>query len=144
MGVYKLPRGLNTNLRWWPLIGGEIEITVRRGHLIARAPSPLKPLRKGVRLRAADIDDHLVFEARYGDLAAPVVFEHGPDGRVAALKTGSTLGGFLRLERRSRASSLRLWGRVTGAGALSAGAAATIRHEHRRGDEGNELGRPRG
>jgi hypothetical protein len=38
---------------WWPLIGGEIEITVRRGHLTARAPSPLRALRKGVRLRAA-------------------------------------------------------------------------------------------
>ena len=126
-GVYRLPRGFNTNLRWWGLIGGEIEITVRRGHLTARAPSPpLRALRKGVRLRAADHDDPLIFEARHGDLAAPVVFECDPDGHVKALRTGSTLLGFLRLERRPRVASLRLWGRALGAGTLSAAAAAAV------------------
>jgi CubicO group peptidase (beta-lactamase class C family) len=125
-GVYKLPRGLNTNLRWWPLTGGEIEITVRRGHLTARAPSPLRALRKGVRLRAADRDDALIFEARHGDLAAPVVFERDPDGDVNSLRTGSTLGGFLRLERRPRVASLRLWGRALGAATLSTGAVAVV------------------
>ena len=39
-GLYKLPEGLNTNLRWWPLLGGEVQVAVRKGKLVARSPSP--------------------------------------------------------------------------------------------------------
>ena len=48
------PRGLNTNLRWWPVLGGEVRIVVRKGMLLAAAPSPVKPLRKGIPLHAVD------------------------------------------------------------------------------------------
>ena len=127
-GLYKPPRGLNTNLRWWPTLGGEVEIAVRKGGLIARAPSPVRELRKGVPLSAADPEDPLRFEVRVGDWVVPVVFERGPDGEIEALRTGSTRGGFLRLRRRPRATSLRLWARATGgAGALAAAAVAARR-----------------
>lgn len=132
-GLYKPPHGLNTNLRWWPMLGGEVEISVRKGKLVARAPSPVRRLRKGVPLSAADPDDPLRFEVRVEDWVVPVVFERGPDGDVEALRTGSTRGGFLRLRRRPRATSLRLWGRAaTGAGALAAVGAAAVATARRR------------
>jgi CubicO group peptidase (beta-lactamase class C family) len=125
VGVYKLPEGLNTNVRWWPLLGGEVEIAVRKGKLVARALSPVRELRKGVRLHAVDAEDPLRLEARVEDWRVPVVFERGADGAVVALRTGSTRGGFLRLHRRSPAASLRRWARAgAGAGSLAAAAAA--------------------
>jgi len=124
-GLYKLARGVNTNLRWWPLIGGEVEIAVRNGELVARAPSPVPQLRKGVALRAVDPADPLRLEARAEGWVVPVVFERGEDGEVVALRTASTRGGLLRLHRRPRATSLRLWGRAgAGAGAAVTAAAA--------------------
>jgi CubicO group peptidase (beta-lactamase class C family) len=130
-GVYKLPRGLNTNLRWWPVLGGEAEIAVKHGHLVARAPSPIRDLRRGVRLHATDPDDPLVFEARHEQLTLPVVFERDARGRVHAVRAGSTREGFLRLHRRPRAASLRLWARAVGS-AASGGAALAIARRRRR------------
>jgi CubicO group peptidase (beta-lactamase class C family) len=125
IGLYKLPQGLNTNFRWWPLIGGEVEIAVRKGRLVARAPSPVRQLRKGVPLHAIDAADPLRLEARVEDWAVPVVFERGAQGDVVAVRAGSTRGGLLRLHRRSRAASLRLWARAgAGAGSLAAAVAA--------------------
>jgi CubicO group peptidase (beta-lactamase class C family) len=133
VGVYRPARGLNTNLRVWPLIGGEVQVAVRRGHLVARAASPVKPLRKGLRLHAAAPDDPLLFEARHEDLVLPVAFERDAQGRVAAARTGTTRGGFLRVRRRPRATSFRLWGRIaTGAGTAGAGAAAVALCRRRR------------
>jgi hypothetical protein len=81
-----------------------------------------------VPLSAADPEDPLRFEVRVEDWVVPVVFERGPDGEIEALRTGSTRGGFLRLRRRPRATSLRLWARATGgAGALAAAAVAARR-----------------
>jgi CubicO group peptidase (beta-lactamase class C family) len=132
VGVYRPARGLNTNVRVLPLIGGELQVTVARGHLTARAASPLKPLRKGLRLRAADADDPLAFEVHYEDVRIPVAFERDDRGRVAALRAGSALGGFVRLHRRPRVTSLRLWGRAAAAGAVGASGAAAIRWLRRR------------
>jgi hypothetical protein len=131
-GVYKLRRGLNTNIRWWPLLGGEVEIAVRQRHLVARAPSPHRDLRKGVRLHAADPDDPLAFEARHEKLTLPVVFEQDEAGRVHAVRTGSTRGGFVRLYRRPRTASLRLWARAAGGAAASGTAVALARRRRRR------------
>lgn len=128
VGVYKPLPGLGTNFRWWPLLGGEVEIAVRGGHLTARAPSPAPLLRKGVRLHAADPDDPLVFEARHEDVVLPIRFARGKGGHVESVSTGSTRGGFLQLHRRPRATSLRLWGQVgVGAAALGTGAALVRR-----------------
>jgi CubicO group peptidase (beta-lactamase class C family) len=133
VGVYKPSRGLNTNFRWWPVLGGEVEVSVRRGHLTASAPSPVKDVRKGVRLHAADPDDPLAFEARHEKLVLPVLFERDAGGRVESVRTASTRGGFLRLYRRPRVTSLRLWARATaGASALACAVALARRRRRRR------------
>jgi hypothetical protein len=134
-GIYRPAPGLKTNLRVWPLIGGEAEVLVRKGHLTVRAQSPLKPLRQGVRLRAADPADPLVFEACHDDVRVAVAFERDAGGRVTALRAGSSLGSFVRLRRRPRATSVRLWSRAAGAATAGAAAAAVVRRRRRiRGD----------
>jgi CubicO group peptidase (beta-lactamase class C family) len=132
VGLYKPARGLKTNARLWPAIGGEAAVTVRKGHLVVRAPSPLKELRKGVRLRAADPEDPLAFEATHGDVRVPVAFERGDDGKVEALDVATALGGFARLHRRPRATSLRLWSRATATATAGAAATALVRRRRRR------------
>jgi CubicO group peptidase (beta-lactamase class C family) len=131
LGLYKLPRGLNTNFRMWPVLGGEVEVTVRKGHLAVRAPSPMRRLRKGVRLHALDESDPLVFEARESVVRVPVAFSRGAGGRIESVRAATTRGGFVRLERRSRLASLRLWGRVAGGAAAAAGATAVVRRARR-------------
>ncbi|HEX2105231.1 MAG TPA: serine hydrolase domain-containing protein [Solirubrobacteraceae bacterium] len=126
-GLYKPLRGPKTNLRLWPLLGGEAEVTVRKGHLVLRAPSPLKPLRRGVRLLAADPSDPLVFEACHDDVRIPVAFERDADGRVGALRAGTSMGGFVHLRRRPRVASVRLWSRAAGAATAGTAAAAVVR-----------------
>jgi len=86
-GIYRPAPGLKTNLRVWPLIGGEAEVLVRKGHLTVRAQSPLRPLRRGVRLRAADRDDPLAFEARHNDVRVAVAFERD-DARPGGVAAG--------------------------------------------------------
>jgi hypothetical protein len=114
------------------MIGGEARVTVRRGHLAVQAASPLKPLRKGIRLRAADAGDPLAFELRHEDVRIPVAFERDAGGRIAAVRGGSSLGGFVRLHRRPRITSLRLWSRATAAGAAAAATTAVAwRRKHR-------------
>jgi CubicO group peptidase (beta-lactamase class C family) len=130
-GVYKPSRGLGTNFRWWQLLGGEVEVGVRRGHLTARAPSPLKALRRGVRLEAADRHDPLAFEIREADVVIRVRFERGERGTIDSVRTGSTRGGFLELHRRPRLTSLALWARV-GAGGAALGAGAGLVRRSRR------------
>ena len=126
-GLYKLPEGLNTNLRWWPLLGGEVQVAVRKGKLVARSPSPVTQLRKGIELHAIDPENPLRLEARVDGWAVPVVFERGEGGDVVALRAGSTRGGLLRLHRRSPAASLRVWARTAAAAGTLAGAAAAWR-----------------
>ena len=105
---------------------------MRRGHLTASAPSPVPDVRKGVRLHASDPDDPLAFEVRHEKLVLPVLFERGAGGRVDTVRTASTRGGFLRLHRRPRATSLRLWGRTATAASALAGAVALARRRRRR------------
>jgi CubicO group peptidase (beta-lactamase class C family) len=136
VGVYKPLPGLNTSFRLLPVTGGEVEVAVRRGRLVATAPSPVKALRRGVPLRAADEEDELAFLARVGEVDVPVVFERGPGGAVEAVRAGSARGGFVRLVRRPRATSVRLWARAAvGAGALAAAASLARRRAGRREEE---------
>jgi len=122
-GLYKPLPGLNTNFRWWPLLGGEVEVVVRDGHLAVRALSPARPLRKGLRLYPLDASDPHLFAVRHRDFQAPVLFRRGAGGDVNSVVAGAGEGGFLELYRRPRASSLRLWGRAGAA----AGAVALVR-----------------
>jgi CubicO group peptidase (beta-lactamase class C family) len=123
-GLYRLEPGLATNLRWWPAMGGEAEVLVRQGHLTIRAPSPLKQLRKGVRLHPLGGD---AYEARHDEYRVPLIFERDASGAVTGLRAGSTLGGFLRLRRRPRVASARLWARAGAAAAAAGGATAALR-----------------
>jgi hypothetical protein len=84
-----------------------------------------------VRLRAADPDDPLVFEAHHGDVRVAVAFERDDGGRVASLRAGSTLGAFTRLHRRPRSTSVRLWSRTAGTATAGAAAAAVVRRRRR-------------
>jgi CubicO group peptidase (beta-lactamase class C family) len=132
VGVYKPARGLNTNFRWWPLLGGEVEVLVRKGHLTVRAPSPVPALRKGVRLHAADPADPLAFEVRHERLTLPVRFARGPGGQVESVRTASARGGFVELHRRPRATSLRLWAQAAAGSSALAGTAVLVRRRRRR------------
>ena len=114
VGVYKPPRGLNTNARLWELVGGEVEVLVRNGHLALRGLSPLLPLFRGVRLYPSDADDPRRFLASEAGITVPVLFE------ADSIAVGSRFG-FARLHRVPRARSVRLWGKVA-AGAAAAGA----------------------
>ena len=53
------------------------------------------------------------------ELVLPVRFERGEAARVASVRTGSARGGFLRLERRPRATSIALWGKAARGTALA-------------------------
>lgn len=125
VGVYRPAPGLNTNFRLWPVTGGEVEVTVRGGHLVAKAPSPLKQLRRGVRLRAASEDDPLELVAEIEGERVPVAFERGPSGDVVGVRAGSSLGGLFRLERRPRLTSIALWEKAA-VGAAAAGVGAAL------------------
>jgi CubicO group peptidase (beta-lactamase class C family) len=131
VGVYRPARGLNTNFRLWPITGGEIEIAVRGGHLVARAPSPHKRLRRGIRLRAASEDDPLQFVAEVEGVRIPVAFDRGPAGKIVSVRTGSTRGGFALLERRPRTTSIALWEKAA-LGAAAAGATVFLARKRRR------------
>jgi CubicO group peptidase (beta-lactamase class C family) len=130
-GIYRPSRGLNTNFRFWPVTGGEVEVAVRRGRLVVRAPSPLRQLRKGVRLHAASEKDPLAFEARIEDERIPVLFEPGAAGDVVAVRAGSSRGAFFRLERRPRVTSIALWEKAA-VGAAAVGATAAVLRRRRR------------
>jgi CubicO group peptidase (beta-lactamase class C family) len=128
-GVYRLEPGFATNLRWWPLLpGGEAHVEVRKGHLVVQAASPLKQLRKGIRLYPLGGD---AYEARHDDYRVPLAFERDGTGAVTGLRAGSTLGGFLHLRRRPRIASTRLWARAGAAAAAAGGAAAILRRHER-------------
>ena len=136
VGVYKPPPGPNTNLRLLPLIAGEVEVAVRRGRLVARSVSPVKALRRGIELTAAEPADPLAFLAEIGEEVLPIVFERGSSGRIEAVRAGSTRGGFVRLVRRPRATSTRLWGTVAAAAAAAGVTVAAVgRSRRRRGEE---------
>ena len=127
-GTYKPLPGLNTNFRLLPATLGEVEVAVKAGKLVVRAPSPVRQLRHGVELHPADPGDPLAFELRVADVTAPVRFARGPGGRVDRVRAGSSRGGFVELHRRPRATSVELWGRAAfAAGALGAGTALVRR-----------------
>ncbi|HEY7732761.1 MAG TPA: serine hydrolase domain-containing protein [Gaiellaceae bacterium] len=125
VGLYKLPRGPNTNFRLLPVTAGEIEVAIRGGKLVARSPSPLTALRRGVPLRASDASDPLAFGAEVGGVEFSVVFERGASGRVEAVRAGSTRGEFVRFVRRPRGTSVRLWG-IAAATAVGSVALGTV------------------
>jgi CubicO group peptidase (beta-lactamase class C family) len=135
VGVYRPAPGPNTNFRLLPLTAGEVQVAVSKGRLVATALSPLPALRKGIPLRAADDDDPLAFVARVGHVEVPVAFERGASGEIDAVRAGSGRGGFVRLQRRPRATSIRLWARAGAGAAAAIGVTTLARRLSRRGKE---------
>ncbi|MGA9161971.1 MAG: serine hydrolase domain-containing protein, partial [Actinomycetota bacterium] len=117
VGYYAPDPGLLTNV--WPrsLVGGEVQILTMGDHLVARALSPSRELRRGARLHPVDRDDPANFELNAGGMVVPVVFRRDPDGQVICV--GHPMLSTLRKRPRWRSSRLRLRA-LTVAGAAAA------------------------
>jgi CubicO group peptidase (beta-lactamase class C family) len=71
-GTYGLPPGLNTNLRPWMLLGGEVEVFVRDDQLALRCFAG--PARGPARLRPVDASDPRRFDVDLGPVSIDVAF----------------------------------------------------------------------
>jgi CubicO group peptidase (beta-lactamase class C family) len=87
-GSYRPGHGFYTNLRIWRLLGGRANIVIRDGHLEMR--TPLGPARTGVRLRAADSSDPLLFVGNLNGLDIWVLFRRNRLRVVESLSVSST------------------------------------------------------
>jgi len=74
-GSYGLRPGLNTNLRPWMLLGGEVEVFERGDHLALRCLAG--PVRAPARLRPVDGSDPRRFTGDLGPMSIDVVFGDG-------------------------------------------------------------------
>jgi hypothetical protein len=108
VGYYAPQPGFLTNLRTWAIIGGEVEIAVRGGHLTLRAHSPFRRLRRGLPLKATDVDDPWRFAFQLDGLIVPVLFDGGPQGRVDRLILGRPVSAVLTRRSTPRSSRVRL------------------------------------
>jgi len=87
----------NTNLRTWRLLGGRADVAIQNGYLVMRAP--LGPLKAGMRLRAVDQHDPLLFKGYLSGLDIWVLFRRNRSGVVESLSVRST-AIFLTLYKR--------------------------------------------
>jgi hypothetical protein len=72
------------------MLGGGVDVAVRRGNLTLRGRIPVPAVRKGLRLHP-DGDDPDAFRVDlpgYGSGTSAVVFSRKPGGQVAALHPG--------------------------------------------------------
>jgi hypothetical protein len=135
-GWYGPAPGPVTNLFTRAFLGAGAEVTVRRGELVLRPLTPVRALRRGLRLWPDDPDDPQVFRVDLSDLGkglVPVVFRSGsPDGAVAP----RLLMDGMDLRKRPEARNPRR----CATGALAAAAAALA---VRRTASARSRGRPR-
>jgi len=92
-GWYR-PRAQWTDMMAWSVLGGGVQVTVRRGQLVLRTLSPIPALYRGLRLHPDDKDDPYVFRVdlfKYGLGAVKVVFSRDSSGTT----TGVHLDGLL-------------------------------------------------
>jgi CubicO group peptidase (beta-lactamase class C family) len=127
VGYYAPDRGLLTNVRPWSLVGGEVQVLTIDDHLVARALSPSRQVRRGTRLRPVDRDDPTRFELNAGGMVVPVVFRRDPDGQVMCL--GHPMLSTLRGRPWWRSSRVRLEALI-----VAVVAAIALRSRHRRSD----------
>jgi CubicO group peptidase (beta-lactamase class C family) len=116
-GSYGLRPGLNTNLRPWALLGGEVEVFERGDHLALRCFAG--PMRAPTRLRPIDGSDPRRFSADVGPVSIDVAFadgaiHFGPPLNVSLFRRGYSFRDRARLS------------------ALAAGAVALIAISRRR------------
>jgi CubicO group peptidase (beta-lactamase class C family) len=105
-GYYAPDPGFLTNVRRWPLIGGEVQVLTGGDRLVARALSPARQLRRGAALHAVDHDDPTRFEVAAAGMVVPVVFRRDGNGPVMCL--GHPMLSTLRKRPWWRSSRLRL------------------------------------
>lgn len=129
-GCYAPDPGFLTNLRFWQMMGGEVQIVVRKRRLTFQALSPLSPLRHGVELYPTDAEDPLQFACTLEGLVIPVVFERDPSGSVTRLFVGRPCNAILH--RRPSWQSSRLRVRVASGVAMAILHRARMRRERRR------------
>jgi CubicO group peptidase (beta-lactamase class C family) len=133
-GFYGPDRGWNTNMLFWGLLGGEVEVFVQGNHLAIR--SLVGPLRKGVRLYPVDPADPLVFQLDADqDMIWPPAFCAAPFTLVFKRNVVGTVdrlsAGFNTLYKRPWHKSLRFKALV-GAGGVATAAVLLLNRKRSR------------
>jgi hypothetical protein len=118
-GCYAPRPGFLTNLRFWQMLGGEVQIVVQKRHLALHALSPFRPIRQGVALHRMDESDPLRFAFELDGLVVPVAFDKDASGLVERMVIGRPVNAILYPRPALRSSRLRL--RLAAAGALAIG-----------------------
>ena len=86
-GWYR-PRAQRTDMQAWSILGGGVQVKVRRGQLLLRTLSPIPVLYRGLVLRPddpADPDAFRVDLSRYGMPPVRIVFGRGAAGAVTGV-----------------------------------------------------------
>jgi hypothetical protein len=107
-GYYAPSPGFLTNLRAWQITAGEVQVLVKKRHLVVRALSPLPELRKGLRLYPIDESDPLLFAVNVEGLFVPVAFQRDHTGQVIVLCLGAPAMATLHRRPTWRSSRVRL------------------------------------
>lgn len=97
-GTYRPDKGFNTNLRIW-MLGGAARVFVKRGHLMIGGRHPFGPVRRGLRLYAADLGDPLLLQAELGGLQLMVLFKRNAAGRIDTMNIAAGAGAFATLKK---------------------------------------------
>ena len=100
-GTYRPARGFNTNLRIW-MLGGAVRVFVKKGHLMIGGRHPFGPVRRGLRLLAADPTDPLLLRAELEGLRVVVLFKRNATGRIDEMNVAAGAGAFAALHKEKR------------------------------------------
>jgi hypothetical protein len=124
--------GFLTNTRTWQMLGGEVQVAVRKRRLVIRSLSPLPPLRRWRVLQATDAADPLLFAVDVEGLEVPVAFARDPAGRVDRVMVGPPANVTLRRRHNLRSSRLRT--RLAAVASLAVVLRSVRRRRHHRDD----------
>ena len=108
LGHYAPRSGFLTNMRSWQMTGGEVQVVVKRRGLVIRALSPLRRIRRGLRLYPTDASDPLLFALEIEGLVVPVAFARDGTGRVDRVAVGPAANTVYLRRPAVRSSRLRL------------------------------------
>jgi len=118
VGSYAPAPGFLTNVRSWQMLGGEVQVVVRRRRLVLRAAlSPVRTLRRGAILTRTDPADPSRYAFVHDGQVVPVVFGDAPATRKRRVIIGRPVNAVLY--RRSAVRSTRFLLRMLGACALA-------------------------
>ncbi|HEY6420179.1 MAG TPA: serine hydrolase domain-containing protein [Candidatus Binataceae bacterium] len=93
LGTYRPMRCFNSNLRLW-FLGGALRVFIMKGHLMIGGRHPFGPVRRGLRLLAADPADSLYFKARLSGTEATVLFRRDAAGKIVSMSVAASAGAF--------------------------------------------------